>query len=117
MERLKNPQDFSLVYGQGRPRFGKFIVVSSLPTDREVSRVGFAVSKKIGNAVTRNRVKRRLRAIMQEVAPLVKPGFDIVIGAKRSCTTTEFAELRSDLLQILQGSGLLNRNIGEDDHA
>lgn len=117
MERLKNPRDFSLVYSQGRPRFGKFIVVSSLPTDRQISRVGFAVSKKVGNAVKRNKIKRRLRAITQEMAPDFAPGFDVVIGAKRSCITADFAELRLDLFRVMQGSGLVTRTIGGGDHA
>lgn len=117
MERLKNPRDFSLVYSQGRPRFGKYVVVSSLPTDLEVSRVGFAVSKKVGNAVTRNKLKRRLRAIMQEVESDLKPGYDLVIGAKRSCVEAEFVQLRTDLFRVLQGSGLLNRTMGGEEHS
>lgn len=117
MERLKNPRDFSLVYSQGRPRFGKYVVVSSLPTDSKVSRVGFAVSKKVGNAVTRNKIKRRLRALMQEMEPDLATGYDLVIGAKRSCVEAGFAELRVDLLRVLQGSGLLTRTIGGDEHA
>jgi ribonuclease P protein component len=117
VERLKNPRDFSLVYSQGRPRFGKYVVVSSLPTDLEVSRVGFAVSKKVGNAVTRNRIKRRLRAIIQEVAPNVEPGFDLVIGAKRSCVEVDFAQLRADLFRVLQGSNLLTRTNEGEEHA
>lgn len=117
MERLKNPRDFSLVYSQGRPRFGKYVVVSSLPTDSQVSRVGFAVSKKVGNAVTRNKLKRRLRAIMQEVEVELKPGYDLVIGAKRSCATAEFIDLRVDVLRVLQGSGLLGRTMGGGENA
>lgn len=116
MERLKNPQDFSLVYSRGKPSFGRFIVVSALPTDHKVSRVGFAVSKKMGNAVTRNRIKRKLRAIMYELSPRVVPGFDLIIGAKRSCAKASFADLQRDLAQVMQGSGFLARiNDGEEN--
>lgn len=115
MERLKNPQEFSLVYGQGNPRFGRFLVVSVLPTDRKVSRVGFAVSKKVGNAVTRNAIKRRLRAIMQKLAPQVVPGFDLIIGAKRASTDASFSELEQDLTRILQNSGLRRIAGGESN--
>lgn len=114
MERLKNPQEFSLVYGQGSPRFGRFLVVSVLPTDRKVSRVGFAVSKKVGNAVTRNKIKRRLRAIMLKLGPQVTPGFDLIIGAKKMSSSASFSELEQDLARILKGAGL---GVGGQTHA
>jgi ribonuclease P protein component len=107
VERLKNPQEFSVVYKQGKPHFGKYVVVSVLPIDRSVSRVGFAVGKKVGNAVTRNKIKRRLRAIMQSQAGHVSPGFDIIIGAKQKSVTASFKELEDDLCRVLKYSGLV----------
>ncbi len=117
MERLKSSQDFGLVYRRGKPYFGRFLVVSALPTERRASRVGFAVSKKVGNAVTRNTVKRRLRAIMYELCPRVLGGYDFVIGAKSSSAEANFQELKRDLYRILQGSGFLTRNTGGEEHA
>lgn len=117
MERLKSPREFSVVYSQGRPCFGRFIVVSVLPTGREVSRVGFAVSKKIGNAVTRNKVKRRLRAIMQKVDLQVETGFDLIIGAKRTITTASFLEIEKDLNRSLNMSGLMSKTNAGDSGA
>lgn len=111
MERLKNPQEFSLVYKQGRPRFGKYVVVSVLPTNRTVSRVGFAVGKKTGNAVERNKVKRRLKAIMAKQTGRISPGFDVIIGAKRGSVAANFQELEQDLCQALQLSGLLTKGV------
>jgi len=107
VERLKNPQEFSLVYKQGKPHFGKHVVVSVLPTDKAYSRVGFAVGKKVGNAVTRNKVKRRLRAIMHNTASEIPPGFDVIIGAKRTSVTVSFTELEGDLRRALKMSGLV----------
>lgn len=117
MDRLKRPQDFSLVYNQGKPRFGRFVVISVLPTNRQVSRVGFAVSKKLGNAVARNKIKRRLRAIMYNLSPQINSGFDFIIGAKRSCVNATFQELERDVFHSLQGSGLLTRIICGEDNA
>ncbi len=116
MEHLKRPQEFSHVYNEGKPHFGRFIVVSILPTNHKVSRVGFAVSKKHGNAVVRNTIKRRLRAIVRELGPDIDCGFDFIIGAKRSCVNASFQELQKDVYRVLQGSGLLTRIIrGKDD--
>ncbi len=109
VERLKNPQEFSAVYTQGRPHFGKYVVVSILPTDRSVTRVGFAVGKKVGNAVTRNKVKRRLRAIMQGLEKKLCPGMDVIIGAKRNSVTASFRDLEDDLCRVLKHSGVLTQ--------
>jgi ribonuclease P protein component len=70
----------------------------------ETVRIGFTASKKIGNAVLRNRAKRRLRALAREVLPaLTRPGWDYVLVARPEATVTRlFAELRSDLQTALQ---------------
>lgn len=107
MERLRNPREFSFVYSKGTPYFGRYVVVSALPTGKAVSRVGFAVSKKLGTAVTRNKVRRRLKAIVQELKDQFSPGYDVVIGAKRSAVGASFAQLNRDLRCTLEKSGLL----------
>jgi ribonuclease P protein component len=67
-------------------------------------RVGFTCSKKVGNAVARNRAKRRLRAVAQEViGRMGRPGWDyILIGRKDGTATRPFADLQDDLEKALQ---------------
>lgn len=66
-------------------------------------RIGFTASKKIGNAVLRNRAKRRLRALAREIlASGARPGWDYVLVARPASTVTRlFADLRSDLEHAL----------------
>lgn len=67
-------------------------------------RVGFTCSKKLGNAVARNRAKRRLRALAREILPGgARPGWDyVLVGRPEATASREFALLRGDLLSALQ---------------
>lgn len=70
----------------------------------DLIRVGYTASKKIGNAVLRNRAKRRLRALAQAVLPqLARPGWDYVLVARPGETVSrDFSNLRDDLVQALR---------------
>ncbi len=65
-------------------------------------RFGFIVSKAVGNAVTRNTVRRRLKAICLEATPQVRPGADIVIRALPASAATSFPDLRRDVMRCLE---------------
>ena len=69
----------------------------------EQMRVGFTVSKKVGNAVTRNRMKRRFRSLASEIIPTNGvPGSDHVMIGRQSGIERDFALLRQDLTNALQ---------------
>lgn len=66
-------------------------------------RVGFTVSRKVGNAVVRNRVRRRLREIARQVIPAhARADLDYVLVGRQAALGREFAMLRADLLQALK---------------
>lgn len=96
--RLRKRREFLSVQGSGRKAHGRhFLAVYRVRDANEAGRVGFTVSKKIGNAVTRNRIKRWLReAIRQTGGP--PPGHDTVIIAKHSASSVRgFGEILDDL--------------------
>ena len=70
-------------------------------------RVGFTVTKKIGNAVTRNRIRRRLKSILRELATTVTPGTDVLISVRLAAATASSATLRAALIECLVRAELI----------
>jgi ribonuclease P protein component len=105
LETLRNRPDFLRAASARRQGTGGFLLQARARGDGTPTvRVGFTASKKIGNAVFRNRAKRRMRALAREVMPaLGHPGWDYVLVAKPGVTVVrDYADLRRDLLAALQ---------------
>ena len=71
------------------------------------NRVGITVSKKLGHAVVRNRVRRRLREVYRLNEQLFKPGSDIVVVARSRCVTADFQKLTKGYLSLAEKAGIL----------
>ncbi len=74
----------------------------SLPNSLSVCRLGFAVSRKVGNAVRRNRVRRLLKEVCRHNKPLFKPGFDYVLLGTASTGKAGYAALEQATRQALR---------------
>lgn len=106
VERLKKRAEFLRVASVRRKWAAPGMVVQAArdkgPTKADVARVGFTVTKKVGNAVTRNRIKRRLRAVAQEVIPThAARGWDFVLIGRIGTVDRDFSELKADLRQAI----------------
>lgn len=110
--RLRSNSDFQRVYRSGRSWAHPLLVLHVLPRP-EGCRIGISTSKKLGKAVQRNRVRRRIREIVRAELPGWKPGFDAVIAARAPASEAEFSELR-DALQELARRARLNREPSAD---
>lgn len=104
-QRLRRRQDFAAAYRKGRVHGNNLLVLRVLPNGRDVSRFGFVTGKAVGNAVTRNRVKRRLREIARALN--VRPGFDVVVGARKPTASAVYITLQKSLTSLMQRSGAL----------
>jgi len=78
-----------------------------------ILRIGIATSKKVGGAVVRNRIRRRLKAIARDIAPQVRLGADVLIGVRPSAATASSEQLRTALTDCLRRAKLLSRPEGE----
>jgi len=109
VDRLQKRADF-LRAARGIRRATGAITLETCPTpDAEAQpgrlRVGFTASKKIGNAVTRNRAKRRLRAAASQLLPLLgRGGHDYVLVARGSAVARPFPALLSDITTALKAA-------------
>lgn len=99
---MKQNREFQYVYKKSRGAHSNTCVLFYL--QGEENKVGFTATKKIGNAVVRNRAKRRLRAIFQEFAPYLKRG-TFVFVAKTSLAETSYDVFKSDIKKILKKTG------------
>jgi ribonuclease P protein component len=107
MTRLKNRADFlRAARGIRRSAAGLTLELCPTPAPAEASlRVGFTASRKVGNAVARNRAKRRLRAAAAALLPLHgKAGHDYVLVARTATLTREFDDLLADLKGALNAA-------------
>ncbi len=107
-ERLRKRHQFLRTRRRGQRAGGKWVVVYALANERAHSRLGVTVSKRVGNAVVRNRTKRRLREIFRRGKGHFGDHYDVVIIAKRSRKEPSFEQLRSDVYRTVDraiGSG------------
>jgi len=104
-KRLTGRREFEAVCSQGRSWSNNLVVLRALPNDLGSSRYGFAVGKRVGGAVVRNRVKRRLREAVR-LTP-TKDGWDMVFIARQAAAEADYHTLRRMTEKLLARAQLL----------
>ncbi|WP_062192741.1 ribonuclease P protein component [Anaerolinea thermolimosa] len=111
--RLKRSTDFERVRRTGRSFPHPLVVMLVAPNQSEEIRVGVAAGRSVGPAVVRNRAKRLLRAAMQSFLPDLKPGWDLLLLARKPLPEAGYWKVRAVLEMLLEKAHLLMRSTNE----
>lgn len=83
------------------------MILNTVKTNNKETRVAVITSKALGGAVVRNRAKRRIRASVDQLLPMITPSWDLVIIARKNVVQVESEELRNVLRDLLTRAGVL----------
>lgn len=106
---LKRNYEFRRLYNKGLSAATGRIVIYCRKNRLSYNRLGITVSTKIGKAVTRNRIRRRLREIYRLSAPNHAAGYDIVIVARAKSSVSQYRELEADFIYLMKKLGIIGK--------
>ena len=105
--RLRKSADYRSARRDGRSWADSTLVLNARANGAETSRFGFTVSKRLGNAVARNRIRRRLKAAVAETG--VAEGWDLVFIARQRASDADYWTLRRSLRRLVRRAGLTSK--------
>lgn len=98
--RLTTRRQFLTVYAEGRRVASKSFTVFGLPNSAGTCRLGITVTRKVGGAVRRNRIKRRFRDVFRRNRLLLSPNIDLVVNAHASIDVSDAAAIEAEFLRV-----------------
>ena len=106
--RLRRPQLFDKTYKEGKSIAAREVVLCFLYLEPGIpTRAGFSISKKVGNAVIRNRTKRRLKSILGSASESLRSGYILVLIGRAPAAEASFAELNKSVRRLLKRAEIL----------
>ena len=109
---MKRNHEFQRLYRRGKSAASPYLALYCRKGRRGENRLGFTVGKKVGGAVQRNRVRRRLREIYRLHEDELVPGYDIVVVARVKSVYARYAQLEKSFLSLADKLGLRKKAEG-----
>ena len=100
--RVKKEKDFNAIFQEGKSVANRKFVVYRLENSEQHFRVGLSVSKKLGNAVMRNQIKRRIRHVLITHKDQIIENLDFVVIARKGVEEMNYTEIEKNLLHVLR---------------
>ncbi len=112
-EMLRSVADFKQIQGQSRSRAHPTLLMRYRRNELDRTRYGISTGRRVGSAVVRNTVRRRLRTILRRVEAQAAVGWDILLVARPAAAEASQAELNEALLRMMSSAGLLGAQATE----
>lgn len=100
-ETIKKNFEYRKVYKRGRSSVGRYLVVYLFKNNTNANRLGITVSKKVGNSVTRNRVRRLTKESFRKLEDDLTQGYDIVVVARVISNKASYQQIEDNLYKLL----------------
>ncbi|MGT2934123.1 ribonuclease P protein component [Streptococcus catagoni] len=112
--RVKREKDFQAVFDKGESTANRKFVIYFLEKEQDHFRVGISVGKRIGNAVTRNAVKRKIRHVLMEFTDHLKQD-DFVVIARKGVEDLDYQQVKQNLQHVLKLANLLEKGFESEE--
>ena len=100
--RINQGKEYRFIYKNGLKIIGRYMIVFLRESQLNKNRFGIVTSKKIGNAVIRNRAKRQIREVIRKNWNELQPGYDIVVVSRYNIKEANFALIEKDFLRLMR---------------
>jgi ribonuclease P protein component len=105
--KIRKNREFRNVYKKGKSISNRYLVLYVKKNGKNLSRLGISVSKKVGKAVTRNKVKRRIRESYKLYSSEVSKGYDVIFIARVSSNNKDFKVINDSVVSLLKKAGIM----------
>ena len=114
-ESLKKNRDFKTVYGNGKSRANKYLVMYVMKNGTEKNRIGISVSKKVGNSVVRHHLTRLIRELYRLNEHHFKKGLDIIFIVRVNAKKIDYHTLEKALMHVADIHRVLEKSRNEQN--